>query len=854
METIEEFEAHPHLEPQPGESRVRAWYSSANELPFLGKPLSMKTCPVCDTDYSDERATCPTDGAMLIVSQELAPGSLIRGKYRIVRKLGQGGMGVVYLAEDILLGVTVALKFLAGDLGKDPKFIKRFRTEARTAYQLRHPNIVDVTNLDQAEDGTLFIAMEFVPGPSLRAALEGSHGLFDIPRSLAIARDIASGLSAAHALGTVHRDIKPENVLLAQVTGGRERPKILDFGIVAVAESVSRTSLTRGLLLTPNYAAPEQWMEMPAGEMDGRTDLYALGGVLYEMLTGATPFHAHNLSGWMKQHLQETPKPPSLFRPDVANWPELDALVLRLLAKDREQRPRDAGEALSLLDAVRGVPVETARDAYSPRGWELAATAAVVNAPPNPAAYDAQRLPAPPTAIPEQIPAAPPPRAAFPEQSTPPPEPIAEAKPKSRTFPAWAWAALAVVAGIAALATWRLLVPHPQQTREPVTQPSSQPIQAGDQEPQKASNSMPPDQSSNTSGQTNPLQTENPKPSASRLAGADQSKQAAPEKPPAVPESGATVQPKPAATENATQPAAKPDVAAQPNPTAPNLTPPAPPVIQPPAAAETKSPPASVSIAEVERQAEAFDQQKNYAGAAPLYDQACTGGNPAACRQLARMYASGQGVSKDESRAVPLYSKACDGGNAEGCMNLGVRYMNGRGVARDDAQALTLFTKACDAGNADGCTNLGTMNERGAGVARDDARAVALYSRACDAGSAIGCGNLGKLYVKVHGNAVDVSRALPLITKGCDAGNLDSCNSLGTILDNGYNTPKDAGRALSLFEKACEGGNAPGCANLGNYYRLGPVLHRDPVKARQFLGKACSMGFQQGCIELKEVR
>src|SRR5271170_7280355 len=200
----------------------------------------MKTCPVCDTDYTDERATCPTDGAVLIASHELAPGSLVRGKYRIVRKLGQGGMGVVYLAEDTLLGVSVALKFLAGELGKDPKFIKRFRTEARTAYQLRHPNIVDVTNLDQAEDGTLFIAMEFVQGPSLRAALEQAHGPFSIPRSLAIASDIASGLTAAHALGTVHRDIKPENVLLAPLTGGRERPKILDFGIVAVAESVSR--------------------------------------------------------------------------------------------------------------------------------------------------------------------------------------------------------------------------------------------------------------------------------------------------------------------------------------------------------------------------------------------------------------------------------------------------------------------------------------------------------------------------------------------------------------------------------------------------------------------------------------
>jgi serine/threonine protein kinase/type II secretory pathway pseudopilin PulG len=323
----------------------------------------MKTCPVCDTDYPDQHTNCPTDGAVLIVSHELAPGSLVRGKYRIVRKLGQGGMGVVYLADDTLLGVRVALKFLAGDLGKDPKFIKRFRNEARAAYQLRHPNIVEVTSLDQADDGSLFISMEFVEGPSLRTVLEEARrepaqarGGLAIPRALEIARGIASGLAAAHALGTVHRDIKPENILLTRPAHGPERPKILDFGIVAMAESATRLSLTRGLLLTPEYAAPEQWREMPSAEMDGRTDLYALGCVLYELLTGRTPFHSHNTSGWLQQHLEAIPAPPSQLRPEINAWPGLDALVLRLLAKDREQRPASAAEFLAELDRIEPMP------------------------------------------------------------------------------------------------------------------------------------------------------------------------------------------------------------------------------------------------------------------------------------------------------------------------------------------------------------------------------------------------------------------------------------------------------------------------------------------------------------------
>ncbi len=302
----------------------------------------MKTCPVCDTDYPDQHNTCPTDGAVLIVSHELAAGSLVRGKYRITRKLGQGGMGVVYQAEHILLGGRVALKFLTGDLGKDPKFIKRFRMEARAAYQLRHPNIVEVTDLDQAEDGNLFIAMEYVEGPSLRAVLDEAPARLEIARALVLVRGIASGLAEAHKHATVHRDIKPENILLATSRDGWEQPKILDFGIAAMTESVTRTSITRGLMLTPDYAAPEQWEEMPAAEMDGRTDLYAMGCVFYEMLIGQTPFHAHNMeAGGVSIWRRRPGRPASCGR----SWPiglGLDGLTMRLLAKNRDDRPQDA--------------------------------------------------------------------------------------------------------------------------------------------------------------------------------------------------------------------------------------------------------------------------------------------------------------------------------------------------------------------------------------------------------------------------------------------------------------------------------------------------------------------------------
>ena len=279
----------------------------------------MKTCPVCDTDYPDQHNTCPTDGAVLIVSHELAAGSLVRGKYRITRKLGQGGMGVVYLAEHILLGGRVALKFLAGDLGRDPKFIKRFRMEARAAYQLRHPNIVEVTDLDQGEDGSLFIAMEYVAGPACAAVLD------EAPRGSG--HCAGAGVGARHRL-RAGRGSRARRRCIAtssrrtscwpRAADGREQPKVLDFGIAAITESVTRTSVTRGLMLTPDYAAPEQWEEMPAAEMDGRTDLYALGCVFYEMLTGRTPFHAHNIGAGCGSTWRKRPgRPASCGR----SWP-----------------------------------------------------------------------------------------------------------------------------------------------------------------------------------------------------------------------------------------------------------------------------------------------------------------------------------------------------------------------------------------------------------------------------------------------------------------------------------------------------------------------------------------------------
>ena len=322
----------------------------------------MKHCPMCDTDYpSHHTGTCPKDGAVLIEIKTWEPGTVIRDRYRILNIIGKGGMGTVYKALHIKLDEVRALKVMSTALVEDSQFVKRFRQEAQAASKLHHVNCVHVNDFDQAEDGQLFIAMDYVDGVSLRQLLTSTPSPLSVERALAIARGVAEGLAAAHSLGMVHRDIKPENILLAHDAQGRDVPKILDFGIVAMKES-STTLSTRGLMLTANYASPEQWQGTKAEDLDGRTDLYALGGALYEMLTGQTPFHAHNNAGWMYQHLNESPKPPSASRPELAQMPGLDALVLKLLAKKPDDRPASALaflQELNLVETRRYVPSST---------------------------------------------------------------------------------------------------------------------------------------------------------------------------------------------------------------------------------------------------------------------------------------------------------------------------------------------------------------------------------------------------------------------------------------------------------------------------------------------------------------
>ncbi len=310
----------------------------------------MKYCPVCLFSYPEEATACPNDGARLTVSFEWLAGVVIRNKYRILSKLGRGGAGTVYKAEHVALEELRALKVLNPQLGQNPQFVKRFLQEAKTTRRLHHPNIVRVEDLDQAEDGSLFISMEYIEGVTARRLLHVPDAPLPVARVLSIVRIVAEALHAAHEQGIVHRDIKPENILIGRGPDGRDVPKVVDFGLVALKEGSGTRSVE--MMLTPAYAAPEQWRRVKGRELDGRTDVYALGVTLYQMLVGHRPFKGETFEELMHAHLVEVPAPPSAANPRVAEVEGLDALVLEMMAKDRESRPPSAAAVADRLDLL----------------------------------------------------------------------------------------------------------------------------------------------------------------------------------------------------------------------------------------------------------------------------------------------------------------------------------------------------------------------------------------------------------------------------------------------------------------------------------------------------------------------
>src|SRR5438309_4658042 len=288
--------------------------------------------------------------------------TLFDGRYRIQRKLGTGGMANVYLAEDEVLGRRVAIKILNDRHAGDDQFVERFRREAKNAASLSHPNIVSIYDRGEAE-GTYYIAMEYLDGRSLKELIV-ARGPAPIHLAVDYARQILAAIRFAHRHGIVHRDIKPHNVLV----DGEGRLKVTDFGIARAG--VSQMTEAGSIIGTAQYLSPEQAKGAP---VDQTSDLYSVGVVLYELLTGVVPFSGDTPVEIAMKHLSSAPEPPSARRAEIPR--ELDLVVLRALAKDPADRYQSAEEMdADLARVARGVAVSPAT--------EEAATAIIARPPP----------------------------------------------------------------------------------------------------------------------------------------------------------------------------------------------------------------------------------------------------------------------------------------------------------------------------------------------------------------------------------------------------------------------------------------------------------------------------------------
>src|SRR5438876_8876768 len=289
----------------------------------------------CRGDREGDRGNSPpwtqllTCRAMLVSDPFI--DRVLAGRYRVVRKLGTGGMANVYLAEDLELGRRVALKMLDDRHAQDEQFVERFRREAKNAAGLSHPNIVSIYDRGQAE-GTYYIAMEYLEGRTLKELLV-ARGPTPLAVAIDYARQILAAIGFAHRNGIVHRDIKPHNV----VVDADGRLKVTDFGIAR--SGASQMTEVGSIIGTAQYLSPEQARGAP---VDQRSDVYSVGIVLYEMLTGKVPFTGDTPLEIAMKHLSEVPSPPSELRPDVPD--DLDLVVLRALAKDPEDRYQTAEE------------------------------------------------------------------------------------------------------------------------------------------------------------------------------------------------------------------------------------------------------------------------------------------------------------------------------------------------------------------------------------------------------------------------------------------------------------------------------------------------------------------------------
>ncbi|HEU4389204.1 MAG TPA: serine/threonine-protein kinase, partial [Blastocatellia bacterium] len=324
-----------------------------------------KHCQGCGTRYVESLRYCRLDGRELdtvVTALDTVPtsrvtvrmddpmiGRVLAGRYRLLARLGNGGMGVVYKALHVRMNRLAAVKIMTSDLCRNSEFVARFHREAEMASYLDHPNAVAAYDFGEAEDGLLYLAMRFIDGQTLASIIDHA-GALGLERAARIIRQIAAALDAAQRVGLIHRDLKPQNVMVSWRAGQSDWVEVVDFGAAKLVRVDPRLDLTRSgfVLGTPDYMSPEQ---VSGQELDSRSDLYSLGVLAYEMITGALPFEGSTPQERMASRLYRPPLQFARVRPDLDLPAGVESVIRKALAGDRDERYSSAVEFAEEFEA-----------------------------------------------------------------------------------------------------------------------------------------------------------------------------------------------------------------------------------------------------------------------------------------------------------------------------------------------------------------------------------------------------------------------------------------------------------------------------------------------------------------------
>ena len=750
-----------------------------------------------------------------------APGKVGAGRFTLVKALGRGGMGEVWLARDERLHEEVALKLLAPEIRGDAVALDDLRRETSRSHGLTHPNIVRIYDLHEDADGMAFITMEYVDGPTLAALwLQQPQRVLQWDFLRPLLEQLCAALDYAHSEKIIHRDLKPANVMISS----HGRLKLADFGIAAVAnDSKSRVSVKHPTSGTPPYMSPQQL----AGKRPQATDdIYALGATFYELLTSKPPFYRGDLT---HQILYEAPEPINerLASLEIHNEipPNVCALIMDCLAKEPEQRPQSVAEIRSRLQAPVQVP------ATEPAPW-VEVQQPVVEEP-------------------------------APEPSPPFAEPAAEPKPgKSRRKPmlfamiavivcalaaGWYWKVQADAARVAALkrhaaeAEAARLAKEKQKVAEAETARRAE--AARQAEAARLAEAHRLAQLEKQAAERKRILQGNDPGALKTLAVAGDADAAV--------KLGHFYHSGNGVTRDYAQA-----------------------VKWYRQAADAGNSDAQASLGTM------YDNglgvTKDYTQAINWYRKAAEAGNPDGQLWLGHMCENGLGVRQNYTEAIKWYRKAAEAGNSEAQLRLGGIYSNGLGVEKDYTEAIKWYRKAAEAGISIGQNYLGFVYENGLGVVKDSAQAIKWYGKAAEAGNPDGQQNLARLLAEQKRQAdeaeaarlADAKKQAQLEARAAERqkildsndpealrtlaaqGDTDAAVNLGLIFENGRGVNQNYGEARKWYAQAASGGNPRGQIYVGLMYKNGLGIDKDYTEAFVWFRRAAAQGNSDGQVLL----